>query len=134
MAVKLAIATSASARRISLTPLIDVVFILLLFFILETNFLTTARVSLGIPDAGAQSSAQQTSFEVQIFNNQQLWVEGEAVAVSEWGAYLDARQLDPETPVILKPEGEVSLQDIVSVTDALQQRGLNKTQLKRLGP
>jgi biopolymer transport protein ExbD len=133
VAVKLAIAQSASARRISLTPLIDVVFILLLFFILETNFLTTARVSLGISDAGAQSSAQQTSFEVQIFNNQQLWVDGEAVAMGEWGAYLDARQLDPETAVILKPEGEVSLQDIVSVTDALQQRGLNKTQLKRLG-
>lgn len=134
MTVKLVTAADPSVRRISLTPLIDVVFILLLFFILETNFLTTARVSLGIPDSGAKSAVQRESLEVQIFSNQQLWVEGEAVALSEWGAFLDTRQFDTDTSVILKPEGEVSLQGIVTVADALHQRGLTKTQLKRLTP
>ena len=96
--------------------------------------MTTARVSLGIPDSGAKPAVQRESLEVQIFSNQQLWVEGEAVALSDWGAFLDTRQFDTDTSVILKPEGEVSLQGIVTVADALHQRGLTKTQLKRLTP
>ena len=58
MSLQLAV-PSLTRRRISLTPLIDVVFILLVFFMLETTFLTEAEIAVAAESQGGAPGAQQ---------------------------------------------------------------------------
>ena len=48
----------ATVRRISLTPLIDIVFILLLFFILESNFLQFGELVFSAPQQEQPGSSR----------------------------------------------------------------------------
>ncbi|MFZ1834277.1 MAG: biopolymer transporter ExbD, partial [Pseudomonadales bacterium] len=54
------------ARRVAMTPLIDIVFILLLFFILETSFSEFRQMGLALTgaSAGAQSGPVPLRLEV----------------------------------------------------------------------
>ncbi len=52
---------------IELTPLIDVVFLLLIFFMISTTFTKETSLKINLPEAsGEQANAEPTSIEVQI--------------------------------------------------------------------
>ena len=121
---------SVTRRRISLTPLIDVVFILLVFFMLETTFLTEAEVAVAAESQGGAASAEQP-LQLELLDADWVWLNGERVAYSQWQAALDALSIDPSARVQLRTAQRIPVQRVVDVIDALNTRDITRVSLGR---
>jgi len=121
-------------RRISLTPLADLVFILLVFFILETSFVQFREVAFKVPDEPTKAShAEGESLSIQVFPGGKLWIDGQSMALAELTPWLVQQQLSTETAVILKAEDSVPLQILVEAMDLLRAQSLPRVQIQALG-
>lgn len=122
-----------SIRRISLTPLADLVFILLVFFILETSFTEFRELGFNVPEREEQSKTAGEQLNLQLFEDGKLWIQGEAIALHQLGSYLDKRQFDAETAVLFEVHDRTALQLVVTAMDQLKSHALEKIQILSLG-
>ena len=125
-------ATSTLRRKeaptINLTPLIDVVFILLIFFLLTTTFRSTAGLDVDLPSA---SSAQTTQNENQIIltlnSAGELFLNGQkksqSIAISELNKI---KQQQKDLFIILQADQIVPHGEVVRILDELRKSGLHK--------
>ncbi|MBQ0718637.1 MAG: biopolymer transporter ExbD [Gammaproteobacteria bacterium] len=121
-------------RRISLTPLADLVFILLVFFILETSFVEFREIAFKVPDEPTTAShAAGESLSIQVFPGGKLWIEGESLALTDLTPWLLRKQLGEETAVVLKAQDRVALQTLVETMDLLRAQSLSRVQIHALG-
>jgi biopolymer transport protein ExbD len=120
-------------RRISLTPLADLVFILLVFFILETSFTEFRELGFNVPEREEQSKSAGEQLNLQLFEDGKLWIQGEAIALDGLGSYLDSKQFDAETAVLLEVHDLAALQLLVNAMDQLKAHALEKIQILPLG-
>ncbi|MEH6543519.1 MAG: biopolymer transporter ExbD [Porticoccaceae bacterium] len=120
------------SRRISLTPLADLVFILLVFFILETSFIDFRQLDFRLPENKTEGESVAGYVEVQLFSSGRIWIDGSTLEVAGVGGYFRTLNTDAETLVILKAEDTVPLQLLVSAMDQLDSAEMNKVLVQRL--
>jgi biopolymer transport protein ExbD len=116
-------------RRISLTPLIDIVFILLLFFILETNFLGLGELALNLPPKQQGSESKQQALKIQVFADGRLWLSGQSLTMASLVDHLAGTGYAADTPVVLLVEDAVRVQQLVSLVDTLDGHSLTRVQV-----
>lgn len=117
--------------RIGLTPLIDVVFILLLFFMLASSFLDWRAIGLNMPGEGGDSSDGESPV-IRLGGTRTLYVNGESVTLEKLGERIRpflAR--DADSHLLVQPETGVPLQRIVTVLDRLSAAGGRNISLVR---
>ncbi len=123
---------SAIRRRrplVSLTPLVDVVFILLIFFMLASSFSDQRAVALMTPAAGETAGNSKTVL-VRLKRNGSLDLNGEPITMNQ----LQARaagfiQTVGERQFLVQPDKGVALQRVVAVLDALYATGIQEISL-----
>ena len=121
-----------AARPIALTPLIDVVFILLVFFMLASSFLDWHAVDLKLSGAAAGSERPGESLLVQVTEGGGLRLNGAEHSMAALEAEVARRVTGrPDLPVILRPGPGVSLQRAVTVMDLLKRAGVADLSLAR---
>jgi biopolymer transport protein ExbD len=110
-------------RRMSLTPMVDVVFLLLIFFMLASRFGMDAVLPIAGGAEGAATEWQGAPRLVDVTPDG-LRLNGAPVAQGDLVAALT--DLMPETggAVILRPQDEADLQRLVDVMDLLRAGGL----------
>jgi len=121
---------SLSRRRkspISLTPLIDVVFILLVFFMLASSFMDWRSLSLDTSAAGEPAPSEQTLFVVQI-GPDSLQLNGERMTLERLIDQARTRQ-PADQPVSLQPLADTRVQAVVAVMDRLNAAGVQPLKL-----
>ncbi|AUM12483.1 ExbD/TolR family protein [Ketobacter alkanivorans] len=117
-------------RSIGLTALIDVVFILLMFFMLTSNFDQWGAVEFH-PMVAAEPNAE--SKNQLVFLNEDLSLDVKDQGNRKVGSLDHYQQLgaaqmgwfNADAPIILVPEATVSVQDIVSALDSLRALGIS---------
>jgi len=111
---------------ISLTPLIDIVFILLLFFMLTSSFVPwrTVDTPLAVPaDTPVASKDNDIVLLTLKQNNQMVWLEGSAYAISDV-AWFKTLVTDHKTGIFaVSAEDGVNLQSVMSLADRLKESG-----------
>ena len=116
---------------ISLTPLVDVVFILLVFFMLASSFLDWRTIELNVPAPAAGAAANGETLVVEVLTDG-LRVAGEPVTLDQLAARLsDAVVAGLDRQVVLRPVGGASLQRVVLVLDRLTAAGAADVSLVR---
>lgn len=109
---------------ISLTPLIDVVFILLVFFMLASSFHEWRHLRLDPPAAGTLSAASDTSPLIVDLRPDGLRLDGAPITrerlLSTVGERL-GRQSDQR--IVIRSHAGVVVQDVVSLLDRLKGQG-----------
>ena len=112
-------------RPISLTPLIDVVFILLMFFMLTSTFTRWKAVDLRLPAARADASPKKPQ-ALLLHTGGSLSLRGRLFQLSDPNteAALSAA-LDPTRPVVVFPESDTRVQTIVSTFERLTAAGVS---------
>ena len=112
-------------RHPSLTPMIDVVFLLLIFFMLAARF--GHEVALPLAPAGAGSAEWPGPPRLVDFGPEgELWLNGAAIAPDALAASLGALSDSPADPVILRPQGDANLQALVALSESLQASGFTR--------
>jgi biopolymer transport protein ExbD len=122
------------ARRfLSLTPLIDVVFLLLIFFMLATTFLDSRRVEISVPQIDRGAAAGPTDgFTIAIRPAGRIEINGRAATLAEVEARVRARlQLRPGQPIQVAPSAAVPLQRVMDVLDRIAAAGGRAVTLER---
>ena len=108
-------------RRASLTPLIDVVFLLLVFFMLAAQFSRDAAIPVLAAGVGAAYAGPPRLVEVGPAG---LWLNGSVVAPEALVAALEPLMAGPEDVVVLRGREGAALQDLIVVADLLRAAGL----------
>jgi biopolymer transport protein ExbD len=105
---------------ISLTPLIDVVFILLVFFMLTSSFVEWKFIDLGIGEANALPLDQKSQSLINVDFDQQYTLNEEPLSLDEiaYRVKNHVRQ-QPDHTVLIKPVNDLPLQQLVTVLDAV---------------
>jgi biopolymer transport protein ExbD len=114
-------AATTRARRLSLTSLIDVIFLLLLFFMLSSTFTRFAEVEIS---GGQATSGASGTPDVLVRLGDDGWsVNGAALADTAGVAAEVARlQAAGAESAVLIVRGEASSQDLVSAVEAIGQQ------------
>lgn len=117
--------------NIGLTPLIDVVFILLLFFMVTTTFNRHAELRIDLPEASAESKpSDETKLDVTIDAEGKFFVNGKEVLNTQKRTLSTAilKELDPdkETMVIIRADAKTPHQSVITAMDALGNLGLTR--------
>ena len=112
------------AGRLSLTPLIDCVFILLVFFMLQTNFLRPRAIEFSQTAGSANSSSNSTMIAVELHQNGSVWLTGAESSLDGLRGYASNLSDAGSTRVVLAVDPEVVLQSAVDVMDAFNEFGV----------
>jgi biopolymer transport protein ExbD len=115
---------------INLTPLIDVVFLLLIFFMVSTTFKDDARIKVQLPEAqGEEVPAEEPRIlEIVIdgagtfYVNQRMVVDRKLKTLKK--AIAGAAGEDREIPVVIKADAKTPHQAVMTAMDAASQLGL----------
>ncbi len=105
--------------RIDLSPLIDVVFQLLIFFVVTTTFLSDTGIPLDLPEAGTgQQESMRPEMSVRIAADGSIRFQGEMVSLADLEQRLQrAREASPQEALTIYGDGRVDLETIVKVMD-----------------
>ena len=118
--------------EISLTGLIDVVFLLLIFFMVSTTFEHQAVLKVDLPEAKNVSAPedQPNSFELVIDPNGQFYlndrqlVDGKPATLQ--AAFIEAAGDDRNIPIILRADAETPHHFVVTAMDVTAQLGFTR--------
>ena len=110
--------------EIDLTPMLDVVFIMLIFFIVVA-FIKEAGIEVNRPDANNNPpDSDSTSILVQIHSDDQIWMENRRVDARAVRANIQRLlAADPEAPVSIKVDKGATANSVVDVADAAREAG-----------
>jgi biopolymer transport protein ExbD len=109
------------AGRMSLTPLIDCVFILLVFFMLQTNFMKPRAMQFSQATGSTQIESESTMVVVEIHENGSVWLNSKASSLEGLREYAAALIAPAQTRVMLAVDEAVLLQAAVDVMDLFNQ-------------
>ncbi|MBK46305.1 MAG: hypothetical protein CMD82_00280 [Gammaproteobacteria bacterium] len=106
-------------RKINLTPIIDVVFILLIFFMLATNFQDFSQTDIELSSESSQSiSSDKKMYVISVDKDKNYKLNDNKIHVNDIKAkVLTSIRSKEEHMVILKPDDDVNMQIILSVME-----------------
>lgn len=119
---------------VDLTPLIDVVFMLLIFFMVAANFNNPTQLALTLPEAEGQPREQlDQAVRILVSSRGEYYVDGEKLAgndsaalrsaLGQWGAE------KTRLPVVITADARADYQAVVRVMDVAGQLGFDKLSL-----
>jgi biopolymer transport protein ExbD len=114
---------------INLAPLIDVVFLLLIFFMVATTFKDDVRIKVQLPQASAERAEARESEALTItidregrfYVNDRLVVDRKVATLKK--AITEAVGAKQDLPVIIKADAMTPHQAVISAMDAASQLG-----------
>ena len=121
---RLAKEVEEESADIDLTPMLDVVFIMLIFFIVVASFIKEAGIEVNRPDNNQSDPSDATSILVQIRSDDQIWMENRRVDARAVRANIQRLlAADPEAPVSIKVDKGATANSVVDVADAAREAG-----------
>ena len=123
---KIAKQQDQGGAEIDLTPMLDVVFIMLIFFIVVASFIKEAGVEVNRPDDNQPDNPEDsTSILVEVASDNQIWMENRRVDIRAVRANIQRLLAeDPEAPVTIKVEKGAEAGIVVDVADAARESGV----------
>ena len=112
--------------QVDLTPLIDVVFILLIFFILSANFQKESTLNVDRPRASSSTlTPQSETLTVSVDRDKNIWFNGQTVNLSQLQFQIKAHITEKQaTNAIVNADRSLDTGTLISVIDTLRLSGL----------
>ncbi len=113
---------------VDVTPLIDVVFLLLIFFMITTTFVNSPGLEVDLPKASSSDTqAQPSDVTIAVDEEGEIVFRHKKVSEQELSALLEAAQADnPNATVIVQADQEVFHGLVVKVMDIAKNAGFSK--------
>ncbi len=113
---------------IDLTPMIDVVFLMLIFFMVSTSFTANNSIKLDLPQSKAQAANKDIEqVTVSVDEKGQLFVQEEAVADGELRKrILNITKGNPNMRVVIRADANAKHKRVVYILDTVRELGMGK--------
>jgi len=110
--------------EINLSPMIDCIFILLIFFIVTTVFVEEQGFAVNKPDAAAAATTEEKdNFVLEITAENKILIAGSEVALSEVTSRVKAAGVEADEPITIRAHERSEHGLFVSVWDAARRGG-----------
>lgn len=116
---------SADSNEVNLTPMLDVVFIMLIFFIVTTSFIKESGIEIERPESSAASPRPDAQVLVAVTPEGAVWVDGKPVDVHRIGQEV-AGMLSDDGSVVIQADRESTTGLLIEVMDRLKQAGIEQ--------
>lgn len=121
-----------SEEKINLTPMLDVVFIMLIFFIVTATFVKEIGLDVNQPedDKPKVQDPDKKAIIIQITSRDRIFIATRDVDITAVRANIERLHAeDPKAPVIINPHPDSTSDVFVQVWDAAKLVGVPKVQL-----
>ena len=116
--------------NIDMIPMIDIIFQLIIFFMVATTFKITSGMELELPKATALSDVAATQLSVYIINEDQIMVDNMMTSFGELSAIiLDESKKSSTRGIIIYGDRGMEYSLLIEVMDILKQNGYSKIDL-----
>ena len=131
--------SKAQQLEVNITPLIDVVFLLLIFFMVSTTFTRETQLSLDLPEAtGEESKKQPKQIEVLIDASGQYVINQRSLVSNKidvvMAALTEVSGGDKQLPLIITADAQTPHQAVITAMDAAGQLGFSQLSLTTKKP
>lgn len=124
---------------VNLTPLIDVVFLLLIFFMVSTTFTKETQLAVDLPEAtGLARDEVPEQIEILIDESGEYRVNGRALVDTRvrtlQAAMYEVSKGDTTMPLVISADAETAHQSVVRAMDAAGQMGFSRLSIASVQP
>lgn len=112
--------------QIDLTPMLDIVFIMLIFFIVSTSFIQESGVKVDRPTANTGQKSTQSAQVIGISAQGNIWLNHQQTDIRLLGAMLNQlKATQPKIAIMIEADQQTSTGDLVKVIDVLRQANIS---------
>ena len=114
--------------RIDLTPMVDVVFLLLIFFMISTTFVESPGISIKLPESSSQTIDREPK-EIKVYLSQEgdIYSGEKKISIDDFKSLLFEHQADAkQTTVLLLADQDSRHGKVVILMDLARDAGLTK--------
>lgn len=120
--------------NIDMTPMLDVVFQLILFFLVSTTFAILPGIKLNLPQSTTAESTSMQGITISASENGDLFFNDTKVDLNTLGSFLQevdtGETKKEEFPVMLEADSEVTNGTIVKIFDVIRENGYSLINLR----
>ena len=113
-------------EEIDLTPMLDVVFIMLIFFIVTATFVKEIGLDVNSPDKNQNiKDADKKSIVVRITNRDRIMISGRDIDFRAVRGNIERLHAEnPDAPVVVQPHPDSTTEVMIHVMDSARQAGV----------
>ncbi len=111
--------------NIDMTPMLDVVFIMLIFFIVTASFVKEAGIDVNRPEASTATKKDRANILVAISGEGEIWINKRRVDVRAVQANIERLHAEnPQGTVVIQADKESKTDTLIKVMDASRAAGV----------
>ena len=111
--------------EIDLTPMLDVVFIMLIFFIVTASFIKEAGIEVNRPEANTPQQVDNANILIAISAANEIWIDRRRVDKRSLRANIERLHAEnPKGAVVVQADSKSNAETIVAVMDAAREAGV----------
>ena len=110
---------------IDITPMLDVVFIMLIFFIVTATFVKEAGIDVNRPDAVTAIKQEKANIMIAINENNEIWIDRRQVDIRSVRPNIERLHAEnPQGSVVIQADKESTTDTLIKVLDAARSAGV----------
>ncbi|GAB4122663.1 MAG: biopolymer transporter ExbD [Rhodothalassiaceae bacterium] len=111
--------------EINMTPMLDIVFIMLIFFIVTATFIKESGVEVTKPHAVTAESKDRASILIAVTKNDEIWINRRKVDLKSLRTNIEKLHAEnPQGTVVVQADREAKAGTMIAVTEAVNQSGV----------
>ena len=119
--------------EINLTPMLDVVFIMLIFFIVTTSFVKEAGIQVNRPSAATSEQKAAANIIVAIRKNNEIWIDKRIVDLRAVRANIEKlKSINSKNSIVIQSDKESKTDTLIKVMDQIRLAGINEISISAL--
>lgn len=113
------------AQAIDLTPMLDVVFIMLIFFIVTATFIKEAGKEVNRPDASTADLKPNASILIAIGDDNEIWIDKKQIDPNNVSNVIERMRADnPNGTVSIQADAKADIEYVLEVANAARKAGI----------
>ncbi|MEQ8953547.1 MAG: biopolymer transporter ExbD [Gammaproteobacteria bacterium] len=123
-------AVQEEAGEIDLTPMLDVVFILLIFFIVTSVFVTEAGIEVTKPEASTADGRQGDLILIAVGPQGDIWIDGEQIDPRFIRSRFELRLIDaPNSSIIIQADSSANNEQVMLILQAAREANISNVSI-----
>lgn len=111
---------------VDMTPMLDIVFIMLIFFIVTTSFVKEAGIDVNRPKANQTTKKPSANIFIAVSENGEIWMDNRQVDIERVGANIERMIAEqPTDNVVIQADKEAKHGLVVKVMDQAKAAGIS---------
>lgn len=112
---------------INITPLVDIVLVLLIIFMVTATFIVEPQIKVELPKASTGEPSEPENFAIVLTKDGKVYLDGDEVdKAALWAALTERLKNTPEVQAVISADREVMHGNVVEIVDLVRKTGCKR--------